>query len=269
MTHNYAHRKCIADSCEFQTRLLNGTIARSHTVPSFVTAELSLDDSLQPGCVSVGSQLSAVLRTRNHFECVIADLKDRAASRGPDGSVVMTPQQTRRNDQNSIVPARTPRLRLKPKAPQSGYVDGAWWPHTDDLSAELPDLLAVLSVRLGRIDRVLYHLSAWAKAPRKLSTGGRTVRLDGYQRQPINTVEVLGLDGDRLTLLVIPPRTDAVDAHRTMMTAAQPHNAATVDGLLTISQRDRDTRTQASTAQECWESEGGTTASPRLAPLRG
>ncbi|WP_459956134.1 DUF5994 family protein, partial [Mycobacterium avium] len=42
----------------------------------------------------------------------------------------MTPQQTRRNDQNTIVPARTPRLRLKPKAPQSGYVDGAWWPRS-------------------------------------------------------------------------------------------------------------------------------------------
>ncbi|MEW2480117.1 DUF5994 family protein [Mycolicibacterium peregrinum] len=180
----------------------------------------------------------------------------------------MTPQQTRRNDQNSTVPARTPRLRLKPKAPHSGYVDGAWWPHSDDLSAELPDLLAVLSVRLGRIDRVLYHLSAWATAPRKLVTGGRAVRLDGYRRQPINTVEVLGLDGDRLTLLVIAPHTDADDAHHTMMTAAQPHNAATVDGLLMIGQRDRDRRTQASAAQERWESEGGTTASSRLAQLR-
>ncbi|MGV0812780.1 DUF5994 family protein [Mycolicibacterium boenickei] len=177
----------------------------------------------------------------------------------------MTPQQTRRNDHNSTVPARTPRLRLKPKAPHSGYVDGAWWPHTDDLSAELPDLLAVLSVRLGRIDRVVYHLNAWATAPRKLVTGTRTVRLDGYRLQPLNTIEVLGLDGDRLILLVIPPRTEADDAHRTMMTAAQPHNAATVDGLLMISQRDRDTRTQASNARDRWESEGGTMASPRLA----
>ncbi|WP_454790219.1 DUF5994 family protein [Mycolicibacterium lutetiense] len=171
----------------------------------------------------------------------------------------MTPQQTRKNDQNSTVPARTPRLRLKPKAPQSGYVDGAWWPHSDDLSVELPDLLAVLSVRLGRIDRVMYHMKAWATAPRKLTTGGRAVRLDGYRLQPINTIEVLGLDGDRLTLLVIPPHADADDAHRTMMTAAQPHNAATVDGLLMISQRDRDSRTQASNAQERWESEGGMT----------
>ncbi len=182
----------------------------------------------------------------------------------------MTPHQTRKNAQNSSVPARTPRLRLKPKAPRSGYVDGAWWPHTDDLAAELPDLLAVLSVRLGRIDRVLYRLNAWAKASRKLVTGGRVVRLDGYRLQPINTIEVLGLDGDRLTLLVIPPHTDANDAHTTMMTAAQPNNAATVDGLLMISPRDRDMRTQASTARERWESERGTSASsPELAQVHG
>src|SRR3954470_1677821 len=87
-------------------------------------------------------------------------------------------------------PEHTPRLRLKPKAPRSGYVDGAWWPRSGDLAVELPDLLAVLSVRLGRIDRVLYNLDEWAKLPTKLNTGGRAVRLDGYQRQPSNTIEV-------------------------------------------------------------------------------
>ena len=86
-------------------------------------------------------------------------------------------------------PQHTPRLWLKPKAPHSGYVDGAWWPHSDDLTTELPDLLAVLSVRLGRIDRVLYKLYDWAKAPARLATGGRAVRLDGYRLQPPNTVE--------------------------------------------------------------------------------
>ena len=56
-------------------------------------------------------------------------------------------------------PVHTPRLRLKPKAPQSGYVDGAWWPHSEDLTAELPDLLSVLSVRLGWIGRVIYNVN--------------------------------------------------------------------------------------------------------------
>src|SRR3954454_9535131 len=90
-------------------------------------------------------------------------------------------------------PEHTPRLRLKPKAPQSGYVDGAWGPHSDDLAAELPDLLAVLSVRLRRIERVVYNLNDGAKPSAKLATVGRRVRRDGYRRQPINTLEVLGL----------------------------------------------------------------------------
>lgn len=181
----------------------------------------------------------------------------------------MTPQPTRKNDQNGTVPANTPRLRLKSKAPHGGYVDGAWWPHSDDLAVELPDLLAVLSVRLGRIDRVSYRLGAWANAPRKLTTGGRAVRLDGYRRQPLNTIEVRGLDDDRdrLILLVIPSRTDPNDAHTTMMAAAQSENTATVDGLLMISPRDRDRRAQASTAQDRWESEGGTPAYPKLAQV--
>ena len=154
-------------------------------------------------------------------------------------------------------PENTPRLRLKRKAPISGYVDGAWWPHSDDLTTELPDLLAVLSVRLGRVDRVLYKLNDWAKAPTKLATGGRAVRLDGYRLQPPNTIEVLGLNRSRIVLLVVPPHTDPDRAHATMMAAAAPDDDATVDGLLMISLRDRESRTQRAAAQERWDSEGG------------
>jgi Family of unknown function (DUF5994) len=132
-------------------------------------------------------------------------------------------------------PEHTPRLRLKPKAPRSGYVDGAWWPHSDDLTAELPDLLAVLSVRLGAIGRVIYSLNEWAKAPKKLATDGRTVRLDGYRLQPVNTVEVLGLNCEKIVLLVVSPHANPDQAHAIMMTAAGPDNALTVNSLLTIS----------------------------------
>ena len=132
-------------------------------------------------------------------------------------------------------PTHTPRLRLKPKAPQSGYVDGAWWPHSEDLTAELPDLLSVLSVRLGPIGRVIYNLNEWAKPPAKFATGGRTVRLDGYRLQPINTVEVLGLNREKIVLLVVSPHANPDQAHAIMMTAAGPNNALTVNSLLTIS----------------------------------
>ena len=139
-------------------------------------------------------------------------------------------------------PAHTPRLRLKPKAPQSGYVDGSWWPHSEDLTAELPDLLSVLSVRLGPIGRVIYNVDEWAKPPAKFATGGRTVRLDGYRLQPVNTIEVIGLDRNKIVLLVISPNADPQGAHAIMMAAASPKDASTVAGLLMISAEETETR---------------------------
>ena len=139
-------------------------------------------------------------------------------------------------------PVHTPRLRLKPKAPQSGYVDGAWWPHSEELEAELPDLLSVLSVRLGPIGRVMYNLNEWAKPPAKFATGGRTVRLDGYSRQPVNTVEALGLNRTKIVLLVISPHADPDQAHAIMMTAAGPNNASTVESLLRTRAAETETR---------------------------
>ncbi|MGO9381194.1 MAG: DUF5994 family protein [Mycobacterium sp.] len=139
-------------------------------------------------------------------------------------------------------PAHTPRLRLKPKAPQSGYVDGAWWPHSEDLTAELPDLLSVLSVRLGPIGRVMYNVNEWAKPPTKFATGGRTVRLDGYRLQPVNTVDVLGLNRAKTVLLVVSRHADPDQAHAIMMTAAGPSNASTVESLLLTSAEDTETR---------------------------
>jgi hypothetical protein len=146
----------------------------------------------------------------------------------------MTQQEARTDGgRHPTPPDFTPRLRLKPKAPRSGYVDGAWWPWSDDLTSELPDLLAVLSVRLGRIERVMYNLGEWATAPAKAMLGERVVRLDGYRRQPINTLEVRGVNRDRILLLVVPPTTDSDQAHATMMSAATPNNDSSTAGLLT------------------------------------
>jgi hypothetical protein len=165
-------------------------------------------------------------------DCVAADLSDLADSRPRQGRR-MTLQQGRSTTRSKrIPPETTPRLRLKPKAPTSGYVDGAWWPHSEELPIELPDLLAVLSVRLGPIDRLIYKLSEWAKAPAKLLTGGRMVRLDGYDRQPVNTIEVIGVNRNKVVLLVVPARTAPEHAHDIMMAAAAPKNASTIDGLL-------------------------------------
>jgi uncharacterized protein DUF5994 len=127
----------------------------------------------------------------------------------------------------------TPRLRLKTKAPISGHVDGAWWPRTNELTTELPDLLAVLSVRLGSVDQVLYNLAEWAAMPKRIVTGGRAVRLDGHRLQPSNTVQVLGLGRQKILLLVVEPHADPEIAEEAMMTAAAPNDATAVGELLT------------------------------------
>jgi Family of unknown function (DUF5994) len=149
-------------------------------------------------------------------------------------------------------PEKTPRLRLKPKAPPTGYVDGAWWPHSDGLSKELPDLLAVLSVRLDAITRVMYNLDEWVSAPEKLLTGGRVVRLDGSRLQPTNTLEILGINRKQILLLVVPPHIDPNRAHETMMAAAAPNNASTVDALLMTSPQDRETDNQTAITEKRW-----------------
>src|ERR1700730_17878593 len=140
-------------------------------------------------------------------------------------------------------PAHTPRLRLNPKARESGDVDGAWWPHSEDLTAELPDLLSVLSVRLGPISRLTYNLTEWANAPKKLVTDGRTVRLDGYHRQPVSTVEILGVNRKRIVLLVVSPHADPDQAHAIMMTAAGANDASSATSLLGLSADKAETRT--------------------------
>jgi hypothetical protein len=169
----------------------------------------------------------------------------------------MTLEQVRKSIRQHETPrVRTPRLRLKPKAPPSGHVDGAWWPRSDDLTTELPDLIAVLSYRLGEIDRVTYNLNEWIEAPAQLTTGGRAVQLDRRQRPPSNTLEVLDANRNKLVLLVVPWYTAPDYAYAIVMSAAAPNDASSVDTLLMISEQDRESRTRATATQRRWESPG-------------
>ncbi|HEY3711266.1 MAG TPA: DUF5994 family protein [Amycolatopsis sp.] len=122
------------------------------------------------------------------------------------------------------------RLRLKPEGPISGQVDGAWWPRSDDFVAELPALLAELKSPLKHVEHVTYSLADRAVVARRLP-GDRSVRLEGFRAQTAGTVTVVGPER-RLTLLVVPPATDSVLAHRVLKTAAETGNSATVATLL-------------------------------------
>ncbi|UQX09962.1 DUF5994 family protein [Candidatus Mycobacterium methanotrophicum] len=141
------------------------------------------------------------LTTQGH---VVADsnyLTGITVRREPRYDAEYSPHQRR-------VPAHptglTPRLRLKPKAHQSGFVDGASWPHSEDLTAELTGSAVVLSVPTGQIDRVIYNMNEWATPPSKFVVGGHRVRLDGYPIEALLGIvgpdlapDLLGKSGER------------------------------------------------------------------------
>ena len=126
--------------------------------------------------------------------------------------------------QLAVRPAPGLRLRLKPKARPTGYVDGGWWPHSRDLTVELPALAHVLAVRLGRLTRVAFALEAWDTPPRQVAVDGNSLRLEGFHSQDPYMLHVTGSDGSRLSLLVIPPEAAATAAHDAMMTASRRGN---------------------------------------------
>jgi hypothetical protein len=173
-------------------------------------------------------------------------------------------QDTTSNTMSRGKPVEEPReplrLRLKPKAPTTGWVDGGWWPRSRDLAAELPGLVAVLAVRLGRIERVSYHLADWGPTVRKISCAGGVVRLVGYRAQHADTVDVLAA-GQRVTLLVVPPETSPQTAHAALMAAGHRGNTDAVETLLRsrpLAPQDFSSAgMESETAQQRWELDGG------------
>ncbi len=119
-----------------------------------------------------------------------------------------------------VPPGHAPRLRLKPRAGSDEYIDGAWWPRSRKLTAELPDLLTVLAVRLGAVQRVVYDRASWSRAPRQLIVGDSAVRLDAYAFELGNTMYVYGGNGNMIVLRVISSSTNRAAAHSTLMSAA-------------------------------------------------
>jgi hypothetical protein len=113
----------------------------------------------------------------------------------------------------------------------TGFVDGAWWPRSHDLEAELPTALPVLAERLGSIERVSYHLGDWGAGARAVQAGPGLVRLGGYHAQTAGTIDVLG-PRRRVTLLVVPAETSPQIAHNALATASRPDNADTAASLL-------------------------------------
>ncbi|WP_338781311.1 DUF5994 family protein [Streptomyces sp. DG1A-41] len=110
------------------------------------------------------------------------------------------------------------RLAVQPRLGRTARrIDGAWWPRSYDLAAELPGLLAVLPRSWGRISSVLVHGDAWRDCPEHLDVAGEEVHV-GRRDSPTtpDTVCLLAPGRGRWDLLVVPPATPEAEAVRLM-----------------------------------------------------
>ena len=133
-------------------------------------------------------------------------------------------------------------LRLETTRSREGSLDGAWWPRTRDIAAELPALVGALTEHLGPIARVGLDAEAWESLPTRLVIDDRVVHIDSF---PIGDDTVLITRGERdhFMLLVVPPQATAQAAHAAMAQAIRAGNTTTAGQILIDVQADRENST--------------------------
>lgn len=147
------------------------------------------------------------------------------------------------------------RLSLAPAGSKPALLDGAWWPHSRNLTTELPSLTADLDVRWERITRITVNPARWPVIPHKVQVKGHVVKVGWFaDEQDEHKLMLLSYDTGRWDLLVVPPETDPETADRLMTAAADPRRTSTASQLMAEAAAD-STETAAQTS--VWDSEGG------------
>jgi hypothetical protein len=108
------------------------------------------------------------------------------------------------------------RLALCDRSTLPGAVDGAWWPNTCDLRAELPDIVAVLSLLIGPVHRVVYDPSLWPDAPSRIIRGTAVISVDPYAMVARDTIYLIGTHARDAVLYVVPPSSPGDAVHRVL-----------------------------------------------------
>ncbi|MFI7602423.1 DUF5994 family protein [Actinoplanes sp. NPDC049681] len=140
----------------------------------------------------------------------------------------------------SVAPAAPPlddavRLRLDPHPSRTTVLDGAWWPRSTDVVAELPSLVEALAGLRGETTHVLLNTAEWdLPHPRRAAVGHRAVRLGWFTSQPAGLVTIICEYGhDRFDLLVVPPDASRASADIASTAAADATDKRHTPELLT------------------------------------
>jgi hypothetical protein len=120
---------------------------------------------------------------------------------------------------------RENRLQLKSYRSASEHIDGAWWPRSQHLVDELPDLVVSVSDRLGQVVMVGYRRNGWDETPPLAEIAGHPIELLGFTSDEPASLILIGEDGRHITLHVIRPDTGEEVAKQALDQAQVPANA--------------------------------------------
>jgi hypothetical protein len=112
-------------------------------------------------------------------------------------------------------------------------IDGAWWPHSSAMAAELPDLIGALHATLGEVEAIRIN---WAPTEGQLDletiAHGARMQLPGEKHRRPRLMVVAGAT-DRVKLLVVPSLTSQALGSMVLRAAAGlPTSGGTGDGRL-------------------------------------
>lgn len=174
-------------------------------------------------------------------------------------TATISPSPTLEDRLSSSSRASSPlRLSLVPAGAAPALLDGAWWPRSRDLGAELPTLTAVLDPLWGRITRVTVNPTHWPVVPRRVSVAGHVVKVGWFlAEQDPHELLLFSYHVGRWNLLVVPPRTDPVPAAWLMAAASDPLGRSTASWLMEQATRLRTVTETDRAVEAVWDSEGG------------
>ncbi|QLL08834.1 DUF5994 family protein [Mycobacterium vicinigordonae] len=117
---------------------------------------------------------------------------------------------------------RSTPIRLTLASELGHDIDGAWWPRTDRISGELPDLVAAVGARLGEICEITINWPPLQRPP--------DLNWQGWQRRNQHVI-VLESENACAKVLIVPYNTHSALAMMVLRRAAKLH----------VSMADRET----------------------------
>ena len=117
--------------------------------------------------------------------------------------------------------------------PQRRPLDGAWWPRSRDLAAELGPLVTTVGEAYNTtVIHLTYDRRAWAPTARRVAVGQRRVKVGWFELTEPQQVNLTLVNGRTVRLLAIPPETEAPHARWLLVHAADPGNTMQASELL-------------------------------------